>query len=237
MKVLILAGGLGTRLRPLVSDVPKILAPSPIRPFLEIILISLYKNGFKEIALSLGYKSEKVIDWIKKTNLPKDLVIDYIVEEQPLGTGGAIQYSYNKWRDDFLILNGDTFLDGSRIKNFYTLASRSKDLTIGLVRINKPDRYGSVEIDATQNVLKFTEKSTSSASLINAGIYFIPKEFSEKLPTTPHSLEKEVFPLLVNEKKLKAILLESFFIDIGVPEDYNYFCRLVEDKKINNEWL
>jgi D-glycero-alpha-D-manno-heptose 1-phosphate guanylyltransferase len=225
MKVLILAGGLGTRLRSVINDVPKPLAPINDIPYIAYILRALYQKGLTEVILSVGYKSQHFTDFIllHKQQLP-GMKLNLLVEPQPLGTGGALRYCYDKYPDDsYLIFNGDSFCDFSLEK--ILLIGKQQGSALVVAEVPDVGRYGEVTVFDDGKVKAFHEKNDSGQSgLINAGIYYIPSHIVAECAAQKHfSLEHEIMPKLL-ELGLYAIKAEGEFIDIGVPEDYQAIC-------------
>lgn len=218
--VLILAGGLGTRLRTIVKDIPKPMALIKGKPFLEYILKFLQKKGVKKVILSVGYKKESIISYFGNKYL--DINIKYAIEEKPLGTGGAILNALELIDSkNFFILNGDTYFDISfnMMKNFYE--SNDADLVIALKYLNNSQRYGKVIINRKFRIIGFIEKGEQSEGFINGGIYLIKKSILESLSFPEiFSFEKDFLEKYYKEFKFYGLPFDSYFIDIGVPEDY-----------------
>lgn len=219
MKAIILAGGLGTRLREVIKDVPKPMAPIAGRPFLEYLVLQLVQWKMKEIILSIGYKGD-VIKAYFGNGKKFGVKIRYSEEKEPLGTGGAIRESLTYIDDkEFIIMNGDTFLN----VDFHKLVSCHSDwhakATIGLVHTQNTSRYGRVERNEHGEVVRFLEKSSVRDGLVNGGVYIFRREVFNGISSGNVSLEKEILPSLVNHG-LYGIIVHGFFIDIGVPYDY-----------------
>jgi len=222
IQTLILAGGLGTRLSKILSDRPKPMAPVAGRPFLEYLILQLRGHGFTDIVLCIGYLGDQVrayfddgSDW--------GVYILYSHEPEPLGTGGAIKIAAELVEEEnFLVMNGDSFLDIDlhELVNYH-LKKRAL-ATMALVEVEDPARYGAVEIDENGELENFAEKGESSKSkLINGGIYVFNRKIFDYIPRGKVSLEKEVFPKLIG-KGFYGRPVKGFFIDIGVPEDYEW---------------
>jgi D-glycero-alpha-D-manno-heptose 1-phosphate guanylyltransferase len=238
LEAIILAGGLGTRLRSVVSDVPKCMAPVNGIPFIYFIISYLKKEGVERFIFSLGYKSEIIIDYINKTFA--DLDIEYVIEETPLGTGGAVKLACSKaYSDDVLILNGDTLFN-INLKDFSAFhKSKKADFTVALKEMRNFSRYGAVEIDKNYTIKAFNEKRYCEKGFINGGIYALNvKAFmNEPLPDT-FSFEKDFLEKNVAIKKFYGLECEYYFIDIGIPEDYDRFIEdfnLIFDKSKYNK--
>lgn len=222
-EAIILAGGLGTRLRSVVSDVPKCMAPVNGVPFIHFIIVYLKKEGIERFIFSLGYKSEIVIDYVSKT-FP-DLDIEYVIEDTPLGTGGAIKLACSKAKSaDVLILNGDTLFN-INLKYFSEFHQVKKaDFTVALKEMRDFSRYGSVEIDRDDAIKAFREKTYCEKGLINGGVYAlnIHSFINENLPDS-FSFEKDFLEKNIGKKKIYGLECDYYFIDIGIPEDYDLF--------------
>ncbi len=224
MDAIVLAGGLGTRLRSVVSEVPKCMAPVCGKPFLYYLLS--YLNKYKEInkvILSVGFLREHIFNWIDENRSQFNFEIDYAIEENPLGTGGGIKLALSKTQaENVLILNGDTFFDVDLTDFLQKNLQHAKEasLSVALKKMEKFDRYGSVTMDG--NIIQsFNEKNYCESGLINGGVYIINQknldlsDYPEKF-----SFEKEVLEKLSQEKKIAGFEQNRYFIDIGIPDDY-----------------
>lgn len=234
MKILILAGGLGTRLRNVVKDVPKPLAPVGSTPFLHYQVENWIAQGVKSFVFLLRHKAELIDCFIeeRRSTLLASCEVKSIVEPQPLDTGGAVAYAVRQLGLDgeFIVTNADTWL-GSGVRE---LANAGSD-TMVVVRQEEVSRYGLVEIDDAGFVCGFREKGESrGAGWINAGMGLFRAEHFRKWNGQRLSLEKDVFPELIAARQLKVLPLESDFIDIGVPADYLRFCHWQESGREGN---
>jgi D-glycero-alpha-D-manno-heptose 1-phosphate guanylyltransferase len=218
MEVIILAGGFGTRLKKEVPNLPKPMAPIAGRPFLEILLKSLSEKGFSRIILSLGYMSEKIVNYFGDNFLGMDLI--YVIEDRPLGTGGAIRKSLEKCNDDHvLVLNGDTFIDID-VKGIEEQWQKYSVPIIVACTVPDTLRYGRLKVN-NGRVTGFSEKNMSGEGLINAGCYLLPVNLLEKYPEgESFSFETDFLYDAVNKYRFDCFMLQSVFIDIGVPEDF-----------------
>lgn len=216
MEAIVLAGGFGTRLRSVVSDVPKPLAPVAGKPFLHWLLSSLESNSFTRVVLSVGYLGSMIEEEFGLQFKKMELAYNY--EEEPLGTGGAIVACLPKIKSDqFFVLNGDTFFDAdfSLVKATF----KGNPIVVGC-KVDNAARYGSMKIE-NGVVTKFISAGTPAAATINGGIYFFDKKhFLEFEMPKSFSLEKEFLENWVTQRDLDAVELNALFIDIGVPEDY-----------------
>lgn len=211
---IILAGGFGTRLKKIVKDTPKPMAKIETKPFLEILLNYLKNQGIKKIILSVGYKKEIIINYLK--NSFNDLDIIYSIEDAPLKTGGAIKKALNLVENDFsFVLNGDTFfdIDLKKFKNFHI--KNNADISIALKKLQNFNRYGSVELD-NNKIINFNEKKFTKCGYINGGIYILNKNIlnnEDKIFSFEEYLSK-------TDKKIYGLVFDNYFIDIGLPTDY-----------------
>lgn len=227
MEAIILAGGFGTRLSTVVSDVPKPMAPINGRPFLEYLLEDLNEKGINRVILAVGYKKEIIKSHFKEKY--KNIDIVYSDEDIPLGTGGAIKKALTLAEDEnIFIINGDTFFD-INLKEMYQFHKKnSSKLTLAIKEMEKFDRYGSLILEGDK-IIKFEEKKYVDKGYINGGIYLINKKLLKKEEES-FSFEKEI---LENEKFMiekYGYKSEGYFIDIGVPEDYKLFNKICSSK-------
>jgi D-glycero-alpha-D-manno-heptose 1-phosphate guanylyltransferase len=219
LEAIILAGGMGTRLQSVVSDVPKCMAPVAGKPFLYYLLATLEKAGFGHIILSLGYKHEAIGEWLD--TLSFSMRISFVIEKEPLKTGGAVRYALSQAEEPAVfILNGDTFL-GVDYTGMLELHQQTNAIaTLALKRMEKFSRYGVVEVDDIScRIIRFLEKQYCESGLINGGTYLIEKEALDLFPEK-FSLEKDFFEAKVSDSVLSGFLSDDYFIDIGIPEDY-----------------
>ncbi|MBL7697573.1 MAG: nucleotidyltransferase family protein [Chitinophagaceae bacterium] len=219
-EAIILAGGLGTRLRDTVPGLPKSMAPVAGQPFLKYVIAYYRKQGIEKFIFSLGYKHKVIEDFLLKEC--SDLDYSSVIEEEPLGTGGAIYKAVNEvTSSNVLVLNGDTFfqIDLERLSAFHV--SNKSDCTLCLKEMNNTDRYGIVEISADARIQSFKEKRFYETALINGGVYalnadnFLKEKFPQKF-----SFENDYFEKLYRERRMFGIVQDGYFIDIGIPEDY-----------------
>ncbi|HEH5160813.1 TPA: nucleotidyltransferase family protein [Campylobacter coli] len=217
MQAIVLAGGLGTRLRSVVQDLPKPMAPINGKPFLAFVLEYLKKQGITEIILSVSYKYELIQEYFKDEF--HGMKIHYNIEKELLGTGGAIKDALKFVKNEVYILNGDTFFDIDLKK----LVLNSSKICIALKQMQNFDRYGTVNVDEQGIVTSFEEKVFKKQGLINGGIYLLKKDiFDEFDPEKKFSFEGFLqgnYKLL----KIQTQIFDDYFIDIGVPKDYKEF--------------
>jgi D-glycero-alpha-D-manno-heptose 1-phosphate guanylyltransferase len=219
MEAIILAGGLGTRLREVVGDLPKPMAPVNDKPFLSYLFEWLHRYPVRRIIISAGYKSESIMGYFGGSFLGIPVV--YAIEEKPLGTGGAVRFAIQEASDeDILVVNGDTYFPVDLDKFLSGHIKNKSRLTIALKRMKGFSRYGSVECKG-DTIIKFNEKRFCPEGLINGGVYMINRRFLEslQLPDT-FSLETELLEKEAGSSLLKCMIFDNIFIDIGVPEDY-----------------
>jgi D-glycero-alpha-D-manno-heptose 1-phosphate guanylyltransferase len=218
MEAVVLAGGLGTRLRHVVPDVPKPMALVSGRPFLAIVLGTLARKGFDRVVLALGYKAECVADHFGAGFAGMELA--YEIERSPLGTGGALRQALRQCRaDHVLVLNGDTYLDLE--VDALEAQWQLHRLPIVVAR-DVPDaaRYGRLDVSGDR-VVGFAEKGSSGRGLINAGAYVFPTDIASAFPgDEAFSLESDFLAHAVVRSSVQFFVSRGHFIDIGVPEDY-----------------
>jgi D-glycero-alpha-D-manno-heptose 1-phosphate guanylyltransferase len=224
--LVILAGGFGTRLRSILNDLPKPLADINGEPFLKYQFENWIRNGFNDFVLSLHYRADLIINFIEKNKdgLLKNCKVQYIVEETPLGTGGAIKYliSLVNLTDSFFVTNADTWIESG-----YDNLNQNEVCEIGLTFVSNASRYGSVLLNDQSYITSFDEKiQLENGGLISLGLYSLEKSIFSKITKLQFSLEKDLFPLLIKENKIKGSIILTKFIDIGIPSDYLEFCKL-----------
>lgn len=235
MKVFILAGGLGTRIRPLFPDTPKALIPIRGKPFLEHQLQLLAGQGFRHFVLCLGYLAEQIIGYFGD-GAKWGVAIEYSVEKSPLGTAGAIKNAARFFRETSLVLNGDTYLemDYRALIAYHKKQAECTGIigTLALVEVEDASRYGSVIVGKDGRIIEFREKvpSLRQSGLINAGVYVFEPRFLDYIPAGRNvSLEKETLPtLLASGEKLFGFLVKGPFVDIGTPEGYHSLEKLLQ---------
>ena len=219
-KALILAGGLGTRLRKTVPNLPKPMAPLNGRPFLEYQMDYCISQGIDEFFISVGYLNEKIVNHFG--TIYKNKRINYIFEDKQLGTGGAILKSEKFINEDFIILNGDTYfeIDFSILEREHI--NTGSKFTLALFKNKINSRYLGIELSNRNKVINLNK---SSSCLSNGGVYIVDKSIFHDLDLELDkfiSLEEDIFPVLIDRKTpFYGKLFSDFFIDIGIPEDYN----------------
>jgi D-glycero-alpha-D-manno-heptose 1-phosphate guanylyltransferase len=216
---IILAGGLGTRLRPVINDLPKPMAPVNGKPFLHYIFQYLERQAITEAIVSIGYKGETIQEYFGSKYL--HIKIKYAIETEPLGTGGGIKKAFEYADGYAYVLNGDTLfnVDLEELRKLYFNARC--DIALALKQLKNFDRYGTVELDSENRITGFAEKKFVNEGLINGGIYFFSPRLFDKIEISDKfSLEKEVLEKQANFLKFYGKVFDDYFIDIGIPEDY-----------------
>ena len=221
MEAIVLAGGLGTRLRSVVKDVPKPMALVNGRPFLEYILDQLNSHKFNKVILAVGYKSEIITNHFG--NNYKNMDIQYSIEASPLGTGGAIKKALDTCSTDHVyILNGDTYLN-LNFTEIETLWQLKKKPIIVARHIENRSRYGALitkEYCGDTVVIDFKEKGTPTPGLINSGCYVCQRNIFSDFPRDNFSFESDYILPNAPHKLFLAYRYDGKFIDIGIPSDY-----------------
>lgn len=225
MKLLVLAGGFGTRLKTAVPDLPKALAPVGEVPFLQIQIEHWIKQGIQDFTFLLHHQSDLIVSYLKKekNGILKNCDVSWVIEPTPMNTGGAVAYAVREMNltGNFLLTNADTWL-GIGIQEIML----SSPPSIAVVSLKVANRYGQVNFDSERRVIEFTEKSQQNLDgWINAGLYLLDANLFNNWNGLPYSLERNFFKSLIDIKNLKAIPLQTDFIDIGIPTDYYEFCR------------
>ncbi|WP_067217247.1 sugar phosphate nucleotidyltransferase [Marinomonas gallaica] len=227
--LIVLAGGLGTRLRSVVADKPKILAPIGQHPYLYHLITWAQRQGIEEMHFCLGYKANQVIDWLKSCSL--DMSFSWQVEQQQLGTGGALvealKHPMLAQRESVLVCNGDTFVDFSVAEFIAQARTHSAILTTSVVDAG---RYGRILKDSTDQLVEFLEKdSQAGPGEINAGWYHFSGDNLASLRNSQiTSLEKD-FLMASSPQPLICVCIGQSFLDFGTPESYQAAQTLFKD--------
>ncbi|MBD3385495.1 NTP transferase domain-containing protein, partial [candidate division KSB1 bacterium] len=221
--VIVLCGGLGKRLRSVVSDRPKVMARIGGKPYLHYLLNSLQRQGFRKIYLSTGYRAGQIESYIDKTEWP--FSIQSIREETPLGTGGAILHVLRQAgiEGTFIAMNGDSFVSASIAELLQFHQQHQANASLALVQVGNPARYGSVRLEDSE-ISAFEEKreDLKGPAWINAGIYSLEAKLFDRLPANqPLSIERDIFPQWVGKGLYGCRFADAQFLDIGTPEDLN----------------
>ena len=237
VKAVLLVGGTGTRLRSVLPSKPKALAPIGEKSFLDLIIRQLRSQGIRHLVMCTGYLAEQIEGRFGDGRV-WDVSIEYSREEEPLGTAGALRRAHCYLRNipEFLVLNGDSFLD----INFHDLIAFHRShpgavVTMALVPVEDAGRYGTVNLDASDRITKFAEKTGSHLpGLVNGGVYVFSQKVWQHLPEGPASLESDVLPGLCAQgvygqgeygpgeygPRVYGKEQRGMFIDIGTPSDY-----------------
>lgn len=222
---IILCGGLGTRLHSITNDlVPKPMVEVAGRPFLEYLLDYLIFQGITKAVLAISHHKDIIIDHFGEHY--RNLEISYSIEDQPLGTGGAIKQAIEKHAltktSLALVLNGDTFVEYQLENMIGQQQKHNADIIMALKPLNNTDRYGRVTIDDNNQILAFEEKISGKSGNINTGVYLMKtKLFTENKLNNKFSFESDFLEKEINNYKLYSSSIDGYFIDIGIPEDYH----------------
>jgi D-glycero-alpha-D-manno-heptose 1-phosphate guanylyltransferase len=220
MECVVLAGGLGTRLQSVIGLYPKCMALVNGQPFLHYIFDYLEQQQCTKVILSLGFKHEVIIEWLQTQH--RSFTVDYVIEKTPLGTGGGISLALTKaLQDDVAVLNGDTMFRVDMQAMFAFHRATQSATTLALKPMQQFERYGVVKTDDTKRITAFEEKKYYVEGLINGGVYIVNKKAldAKQLPEK-YSFEKDYFEAFVSEGKMYGFESDAYFIDIGIPTDY-----------------
>jgi D-glycero-alpha-D-manno-heptose 1-phosphate guanylyltransferase len=221
LEAIILAGGLGTRLQQIVSDVPKAMALVNGKPFIEYLLNYLRGQGITKFILSVGFKKETIRDYLKDQY--KNIPVVYAVEEEPLGTGGGISHAFQLIEgENAFVLNGDSMFRMGLNAMTQLHEEKKADITLALRYLDETGRFGTVTIDEEKRITGFREKGAESGpGYINGGIYLIRKSFllGQHFPPV-FSIEKDCFEKSYRDQAFYGFPSRGYFLDIGVPEDF-----------------
>ena len=234
MKAILLAGGKGTRLRPLTIHTPKPIVPIFERPFLHYQLDLLKQVAeIDQVVLSLNYQPRR-IEEIFGDGSEEGLSIRYVVEPAPLGTAGAVRYAGDSLRESVVVFNGDVLTEVDLAAVIALHRERKAKATIVLTPVENPAAYGLVETDASGRVRRFLEKPTPdqiTCDTINAGIYVLEPDTFDRIPVdTPWSIERSFFPSLIERgETFVAYICRGYWIDIGTPGKYSQVHRDIMD--------
>ena len=220
MKAIVLAGGLGTRLASITGKIPKPMAQIGSRPFLEYLLDYLVDQGVEQVVLAVSHKWETIRGHFGDAY--RGMLLSYSVEEQPLGTGGAIRQALESIADDeVVVLNGDTLfridLEGMVNKH----RNGGARLSIALKQVSDSGRFGRIEVSADGVITSFLEKSTGGPGWINGGIYMLNRDLFADFPMPARfSFEQDLVEPGIDRIQPRAFQSDAYFIDMGIPEDY-----------------
>lgn len=218
-EAIILAGGLGTRLRSVVNEVPKVMAPVAGKPFLHYIIKKLIDEEVSRIILAVGYKQELIKDFISQSDYKAEFI--FSIEEEALGTGGGIKLALEMSTDpNIFIINGDSFFDCSLEVLMIDHVRNDADISLALKPMKEFERYGTVELQENR-ITRFNEKKYCKEGLINAGVYITKNNIFRGLDLPKiFSMEKEIFETRTANLKIMGFPFPDYFIDIGIPEDF-----------------
>ncbi len=225
MPVVIMAGGLGTRIRERVKDVPKPMIPFAGKPFLYYKIMQMKKTGFRDIILTIGYLGENIQEYFKDGEA-LGLRIQYSVEKEPLGTGGGLKQVASLITGPFFEVNGDTYyeLDWQNMANAYETTNVPHMMM--LTDPINPGQEGTVKQDSDGFIIEFEEKSQQhQGKRINGGVSILDPTIFDLIPAGKCSIEKEVFPRLARQHSLRGYYYKGYFIDIGTPRFYDQFLQ------------
>lgn len=227
MEAIILSGGLGTRLRSVVSIVPKVMAPINSVPFLQYTLEKLYSQGFERVILATGYKKEYIKNYFG--NQYKGMELCYSEETIPLGTGGAIKKALKMANDnDVIIMNGDIYTDMDFNELMRCHKQSNQSVTISLMEMEKFDMFGSVTLSAGY-ITSFNEKKYVDLGYMNVGCYVFSKNILNFFEENVNfSIEKDFFNKYSGIIKMNPYFYKGEFIDIGIPENYEKAKKLIK---------
>lgn len=219
-EAIVLAGGLGTRLRSEVQDLPKAMAPINGQPFLEYQLAFLARQGIQKVYLAVGYKSEAIVDHFGAKY--RSISLEYVQEEEPLGTGGAVvQALVPTTTEAVLICNGDTMFSADLQAMYAFHMEKGADFTMALKYLEKFSRYGTVRQNTQHQIEGFEEKKYKENGWINGGIYILNKSTISTMDfPVKFSLESEFLEKKYKELSFYGFESNAYFLDIGVPSDY-----------------
>jgi D-glycero-alpha-D-manno-heptose 1-phosphate guanylyltransferase len=232
-EAIILAGGLGTRLRSVVNDLPKAMAEVKGRPFLHYVMHFLATQQIKRVVIAVGYKREVIQDYLHDAFSRYGINVRFSIEEELLGTGGAIFKAFKQIEgQSAFILNGDTYFDVSlmALENF--ALDKGADLAFALKEVDDCSRYGTVDLLPNQGIESFNEKKPGQTGkgLINGGIYYMNKSLTSRfLKPEKFSIEQDFFHHHLEELQAYGKLFDGLFIDIGIPGDYKLSQQLLKD--------
>lgn len=218
-EAVVLAGGLGTRLRSVVKEIPKPMAPVAGQPFLKYLLDKLSLNGIKHVILSVGYKHEVIVEEFDYNYAGMEL--SYAVEETPMGTGGGLKLAFSKIKGDCaFVLNGDTFFNVDFRSLEDTFFTEKTEMCLSLKPMRNFNRYGIVETKGNV-VTGFKAKQNCEKGNINGGVYLVKANVLEKSGLSGRfSFETDYMEVFYKIDTFTSILSDAYFIDIGIPDDY-----------------
>jgi D-glycero-alpha-D-manno-heptose 1-phosphate guanylyltransferase len=229
-EAVILAGGLGTRLQTAVPNLPKCLAPVAGKPFLHHVIAYLQQQGIVRFVFSLGHLSDMVAAYVRNNHPRLDAV--FVAEPQPLGTGGALQLACGQvLAKNVLAVNGDTLFKINLTGLAALHHAQGATCTLALKQVEKAERYGTVQVAADGRITGFAEKGHTGSGCINGGAYLLNvAQFLAEAPDAPFSFEKDYLQSHYAQRKYFGQVQNGYFIDIGVPTDYERADRELGDE-------
>ncbi|MED5497972.1 MAG: nucleotidyltransferase family protein, partial [Candidatus Thermoplasmatota archaeon] len=222
MQVVVLAGGFGTRLRPWTYEIPKPILPMLDKTLLEHVVEVVPSDKVDEVVVAGGYKVDDIEAYFKEADVSYDVRI--VRETEPLGTGGALGNCKDVVSGQFVCLNGDIVSSLDMQVGLYLHQKNGGIGTLALWEVEDPTRFGIVGLDDEQRITQFKEKPAPEevfSNLINAGSYLFEDDIFDYIPSGRSSLEREVFPILAEERKLNGFSFDGYFIDAGTPKSWS----------------
>jgi len=222
-EAVILMGGFGTRLKDVSGKTPKPMVVVGNEPFVYLLMKKLEASGCSKIVLSLHYRARYIIEKIS-SDAPVNCPVVFVVEDEPLGTGGGIKLAAAQITSEYFIaINGDTYCE-INYRDFYNQTD-DFDLMIAGVHVDNIERYGSLDLDSQLGITALREKGALGAGYINCGTYLINRQMIMDFKSSKFSFEIEFIPQC--DFPIRSYLVDSIFVDIGIPEDYFYACELL----------
>ncbi len=237
MQAVILAGGFGTRLKPVLDELETIKPMVPIegKPFLEYLIALLKKSGITNIVICLYHMPEKITDYFKDGS-KFGVNIRYSIEEQPLMSAGALKYAEHLLEEDFLLFNGDNYFEINHKKLFEQHKKTKAFITLGTTDVGTVETFGICNTFYVENgkiILEFGKEVKPKSNEAHTGTFIIKKEIIKNLPeNTPISLEKELFGRYLKQGRVVTMFTKGYYIDIGTPEMYEKFKQDVKKGRI-----
>lgn len=229
-EAVVLAGGLGTRLRHIVPDLPKSMAPVNGQPFISYVLAYLSRQGITKVIVAAGYKYEHILSGIGDRFM--DMDVKYSIEDEPLGTGGAIVKALTDVDSEYcLVLNGDTLFTVDTDAFLEHFIQKKPVISLAVKPMENFDRYGNIILEGDR-IRSFSEKKFCREGLINGGIYLVNREWMiMNSPGRVFSFERDMLEKRAGDELITGYISDTYFIDIGIPEDYHRAERELKDIK------
>jgi D-glycero-alpha-D-manno-heptose 1-phosphate guanylyltransferase len=234
MHAVLLAGGFGTRLRSHIADVPKPLAPIAGKPFIAWLIHSLIQQGVTAITLSLHHEWQKIQDYFNAN--PLSITLNYAVEDEALGTGGAMAYALQQYptREPTLVLNGDSYMQVNIAELYSQHTKTNAQITLVTREVADTGRYGKIT-EKSGILTDFTQGKIGEPGLINTGIYVLdPQLFLANPMQKAFSFEHDFLPMYLSQNPIHSFKVEGYFIDIGLPEDYERARKELPDVRLKH---